>query len=257
MDLTTVLAHYDRQLRREAPADPGTSMHRDATVVRQTGGPDDWNGVLWSALDDATADAAIAEQTRHFAARGLPYEWKVYTHDRPADLGDRLRAAGFVPEPPESLMVARTDDLATETALPEGVRLATVTGEEGVELLARVHAEVFGTPAAHLRHRLLTQLAQNPDALVMVVALAGEVPVSSARLELPAGTDFAGLWGGGTLPAWRGRGIYRALVARRARLAAARGFRYLQVDATDQSSPILTRLGFATLSTTTPYIRTP
>jgi len=44
------------------------------------------------------------------------------------------------------------------------------------------------------------------------------------------------------------------LVAHRARLAAARGFRYLQVDASDDSSPILQRLGFVRLATTTPFI---
>ncbi|MFK0290259.1 GNAT family N-acetyltransferase [Streptomyces sp. NPDC090442] len=256
-ELDAVRARYDQQLRRAAPADPGTSMERDGPVVRQTGGPDGWNGVLWSDLDGTTADAAIAAQRQHFAARGLTFEWKTYAHDRPADLGDRLRAAGFVPGQPESLMVARTSDLTAEPEPPAGVRLATVTGTAGVELVVRVHAEVFGKPAERLRHRLLAHLTRDPDALVLVVALAGETPVSAARLELPAGTDFAGLWGGGTLPAWRGRGVYRALVARRAALACARGFRYLQVDASEQSSPILSRLGFATLSTTTPYVREP
>jgi hypothetical protein len=73
-------------------------------------------------------------------------------------------------------------------------------------------------------------------------------------MEYVPGTDFAGLWGGGTVPAWRGRSIYRAVVARRARDAVARGHRYLQVDASDQSRPILHRLGFTALSTTTPYL---
>jgi GNAT superfamily N-acetyltransferase len=74
---------------------------------------------------------------------------------------------------------------------------------------------------------------------------------------LHAGTEFAGLFGGGTLPQWRGRGIYRALVAYRARLAAARGYRYLQVDASPASRPILERLGFACLALTTPYTWSP
>jgi GNAT superfamily N-acetyltransferase len=91
----------------------------------------------------------------------------------------------------------------------------------------------------------------------MVVAMAGDQPVCSARIESCDGTDFAGLWGGGTLPQWRGRGIYRALVAYRARLAAARGYRYLQVDASPASRPILERLGFACVALTTPYTWSP
>jgi GNAT superfamily N-acetyltransferase len=61
------------------------------------------------------------------------------------------------------------------------------------------------------------------------------------------------LWGGGTLPGWRGRGVFRALVAHRAALASARGFRYLQVDASPASRPIFRRLGFVELATTTPF----
>jgi hypothetical protein len=82
--------------------------------------------------------------------------------------------------------------------------------------------------------------------------------VAAAWISLPpAGGEFAGLWGGATLREWRHRGIYHALVAARALLAAARGVPYLQVDASSDSAPILRRLGFAELTTTTPYVWTP
>ena len=88
--------------------------------------------------------------------------------------------------------------------------------------------------------------------MAIVVAMAGDEPVSSARVSFGAAADFAGLWGGGTLPQWRGRGIYRALVGYRARLAVARGYLYLQVDASPENRPILERLGFPCLAQTTP-----
>jgi hypothetical protein len=71
------------------------------------------------------------------------------------------------------------------------------------------------------------------------------------------GTDFATLWGGATLPGWRRRGIYRATVAYRANLAAERGFRFMTVDASADSRPILERLGFVAVTTTTPYVWSP
>ena len=71
------------------------------------------------------------------------------------------------------------------------------------------------------------------------------------------GTRFASLWGGSTLPAWRRRGIYRATVAYRASLATARGFRYVETDASDESRPILERIGFVAVTTTTPYVWSP
>jgi GNAT superfamily N-acetyltransferase len=92
---------------------------------------------------------------------------------------------------------------------------------------------------------------------MLVLAMTGDRAVSAARAEFPAIGTFASLWGGGTLPEWRGRGIYRALVSYRADRAAARGYRYLHVDASSDSRPVLERLGFVRLARTTPYIREP
>ena len=108
-----------------------------------------------------------------------------------------------------------------------------------------------------LADSLEKERAADPDALTIVVAeSAGEV-VCAGWVRFVAGTEFATLWGGGTLPEWRRRGIYRALVAYRANLAAARGFRFLQVDASSESRPVLERMGFVAVTTTTPYIWTP
>ncbi|MFG3281197.1 GNAT family N-acetyltransferase [Streptomyces sp. NPDC048111] len=253
-----LLAVFDRQLRRDArPEGPSARVERSGSVVRQVGPEPVWNGILWSALTAADADGEIAAQIRHFEALGTEWEWKLYAHDRPADLGRRLLAAGFEAEPEETVMVARVADLPHDVAPAPGITLRPVTDEAGVELMVRAHEGAFGTPSARLGERLLSQFAEAPDTVVAVVAMAGDEPVSSARMDVHPGTDFASLWGGGTLPAWRGKGIYRALVAHRARIAAERGFRYLQVDASDQSRPILRRLGFTPLTATTPYIRRP
>ncbi|MFJ6214848.1 GNAT family N-acetyltransferase [Streptomyces sp. NPDC092296] len=268
MDQRAVLAEYDQRMRKGAVADgPGARVERLGGVVRQIGTEQGWSGVLWSGLDwdtadgdtanGDTADAAIAEQIRYFTSLGREFEWKLYSHDRPTDLGERLRAAGFTSEPAETLMVAQVSELPTDAELPDGLRLRPVVDAAGVDLVADVHEQVFGGGRPQLRQRLLTQLTDAPDMVAVVVVMAGELPVCAARLELYPGTGFAGLWGGGTLPDWRGRGIYRALVAHRAKLAAERGYRYLQVDASDQSSPILRRLGFLPLSTTTPYLYRP
>ncbi|MEW1720100.1 GNAT family N-acetyltransferase [Streptomyces sp. NPDC093109] len=258
MDQDEVRAAFDRQLRERAPADgPGARVERSGDVVRQVGAAHDWNGVLWSDLTDATADRAIAEQAAYFASRGLEAEWKLYAHDRPADLGRRLLAAGFVPGPAEEVMVAESAAVSGEPVLPDGVRLLTVTDAAGVDLLAEVHARAFGDDGPRFRERLRARLAEAPDTLVAVVVMAGDTPVSASRMELPPGVEFAGLWGGGTVPEWRGRGLYRAQIAHRARIAAARGYRWLQADALDTSRPVLRRLGFVSLGTTTPYVYTP
>jgi len=247
-------AEFDRRMRQQArPDGPGAVVERVGGVVRQSAPGDGWNAVLWSDLDEAGADAAIAEQVAHYTALGQDFEWKLYDHDRPADLGARLLAAGFTAEPQEALMVAAVADQPTAVVLPEGIELCPVTGPAEVELLADVHASAFGSGRERIRDRVLSQLAQSPETTFAVLAMAGEQPVCAARMELYPGTGFAGLWGGGTVEEWRGRGIYRALIAYRARIAAELGYRYLQVDASDDSRPILARLGFLRIGSTTPY----
>lgn len=258
MDHAAILALYDRDMREGAQPDgPDARVERTSGVVRQISSDQGWNGVVWSDLDAAGADAAIAEQIAYFTALGREFEWKVYGHDLPVDLGKRLRAAGFTPLPEETLMIGEVADLSLDADPPEGIRLLPVTDRAGVDLVADVHEKAFGTDSSRLRHQLLARLTDDPDSVVAVVALAGDTPVSAARMEMVPGTRFAGLWGGGTLEEWRGRGIYRALVAHRARAAVDRGYRYLQVDALSTSRPVLERLGFQALTTTTPYVYVP
>lgn len=258
MDHAGVLALFDHDMRQGAQPDGlDARVERVGGVVRQVGSARGWNGVVWSDLAERDADAVIAEQIAYFSGLGLEFEWKLYGHDLPLDLGRQLRAAGFEPEPAETLMIAEAARLDLDAEPPEGIRLLPVTDAAGVDLLADVHEKAFGTDGSRLRHRLLTRLTGEPDTIVATIALAGDVPVSAARMELVPGTRFAGLWGGGTVEAWRGRGVYRALVAHRARAAVERGYRYLQVDASSQSRPILERLGFEPLTTTTPYTYVP
>ncbi|MFL5995594.1 MAG: GNAT family N-acetyltransferase [Streptomyces sp.] len=258
MDHVAVLALFDRNMREGAQPDgPGARVERVGGVVRQVAAEHGWNGVVWSDLDASNADKAIAEQIAYYTGLGREFEWKLYGHDLPIDLGQRLRAAGFTAEPEETLMIAEVADLTLDVEPPEGIRFLPVTDRAGVDMVADVHEKAFGTDSSRLRHQLLARLQVDPDTVVATVALAGDVPVSAARMELVPGTRFAGLWGGGTVESWRGRGIYRALVAHRARAAVERGYRYLQVDAMATSRPILERLGFEPLTITQPHVYQP
>ena len=121
--------------------------------------------------------------------------------------------------------------------------------------MLRVHLDAFGSVHPGTGRAVRGSLRQEPRPIVAVMAWAGDVAVSAGRVEFHDGTDFASLWGGGTLPEWRGRGVFRALVGHRAALARERGYRYLQVDALPTSRPILQRMGFHPLAETTPWVR--
>lgn len=272
MDDAALLETFDAQVRRrpgphagltvELVDDPGPVLRLTPTGPGATWG----GGVFWSGLDAATADATIAAQVEHFRPNGQEWEWKHYAYDRPADLPDRLRAAGFEPEDDEALVIGEVAEVRERLAsapAPQGVTLRKLRADaEGRAAdwaaIGALHQEIWDEDATDYVTSLSAAYAGDPTAMTVWLAEADDgTVVCSARAEFHEGTDFASLWGGGTLEAYRGRGIYKALVAVRADEAAERGYRFLQVDASPDSRPILERLGLRTLTTTTPWMWRP
>lgn len=261
-DADALLARYDGQLRMHVPEPlpQGVRIERDGPLLRFTGvGNGGFVGYRdLAGLDRAELDELIARQVRVFAERGEPFEWKLHGHDRPIDLADRLLAIGFVPEDPETVVIAPVSAVAAEVVLPADVTLREVSRRADLDRIGAMEEVIWGDDrGGWLPDSLEAERAADPDAITIVVAEAGERVVCAGWVRFMSGTEFATLWGGGTLPARRGRGIYRAIVAHRANLASERGFRYLQVDASAQSRPILERLGFIPVTTTTPFVWSP
>src|SRR6476646_10852025 len=217
MERTEILARFDEQVRRTN--DP------DGLFVG-----DGWAGVLRRPPDGDVE--RIVERMR-----GIPghVEWKYYSHDGP-ELRERLLEAGLEPEDEETVVVAETASIPPPPAEVE-LRVAT---DEFVELAERVFGRSHGSGL--------------PEVSVAVVAVVDGTPVSGGRVDFEDGVEFAGLFGGVTLPEFRGRGLYRATVAKRAELARERGYRWLYSDALPTSRPILERLGFVAMTTTTPFV---
>ena len=245
--------------RPEKVLPQGVQADQDGPLLRTVGRSDrgfveyrDLGGLEGPALDEL-----IERQVRFFAARGEHFEWKLYGHDRPADLPDRLRAHGFVPEPQETVLIARVDAVAAEPLVPPGVTLRELHEPADLARLDAWEHAAWSGREVHIADMLGRMIAAGPDAIAVVAAEAGGTVVCANWIRFEQGTAFATMWGGATVPEWRRRGVYRATVAYRAQLAAARGLEYLQVDASDESRPILERLGFVAVTTTTPYIWSP
>jgi hypothetical protein len=256
-----LLRAYDEQMRGIGnPGRPGLIIERDGPVLRVAGqyrgfvtGPRDLG------LDGPEVDALIARQREYFRARGESVEWKTRGHDLPADLTDRLRAAGFVPEDQETVVIGVAADMAGEPVLPAGATLHQVTEAAGLRAIMAMESDVWEQDWSVLADDLAARIATSPDdiAVFSVTDDATGTVVSAAWIVFYPGTDFGYLAGGSTLAAWRARGLYRALVAVRARRAVAHGVRYVMVDASGDSAPILRRLGFRAVTTTTPYVWAP
>ena len=243
LNAARVLALFDAQVRRDIAAEPGVRVERCYRCVRIAGL---FNCILYSELDADTADREITEQIDYFARRGARFEWKLHGHDRPADLGERLARAGFTLEETETLMVLDLHDELPDAAPPAGIEIREVDDATGLADLSRVGECAFGVDYSAMNDTFLARLPLG--TVTFYVAYSGAEPVAAARLETPPAGEFAGLYGGGTVPAYRRRGIYRSLIGVRAREALRRGYRYLNVDAAEPSAAILERLGFTPLT---------
>jgi GNAT superfamily N-acetyltransferase len=260
VDTAALLAAYDAQMRMPTGAVPsGLTYEHDGPILRIVGGP---VGRIRAPRDVGVTgtelDRLIARQRDYFRARGQGVEWKLRAHDLPADLPERLIAAGFVPEEPSTVLLGFAEEVAVaEPVVPDGVVLRRVSEAEDLRRVADQQTEVWGFDCSWVAGDLIARVSTDPGQITVWVADAGERFVCTAWAVYSPGTDFVALLGGTTLPAWRGRGLYRATLAARAREAAARGFPLLHVDASPASAPILRRCGFHEISTSTHYQWTP
>ena len=257
LDTRELLAAYDDQLRTDAETPSAIAVTRlgPLRLVTFAGGR---GFVTYRDLAGAGSEAIaslVVATIEHF--RQDPevgeVEWKARGHDRAPGLHEALIANGFEPDDPESIMIGEARALDVDVPLPDGVSLRRVTAEHDVRAMSAMQDAVFGDPVSEQRADDLVSRLARDDGMELWVAESGGEIVSAGRLEPVAGTRFAGIWGGATVAAWRGRGIYRALTAARARSALALGKTLIHSDSTEFSRPILERSGLLKVSTTTPY----
>lgn len=251
MDISATLALYDRFERREAQA-PGFRLEPAPGVVRQLGEAGQGSMILWSGLDEAGADAVIEREKAFFTALGGEVEWKLYSHDRPVDLRDRLASRGFAIGEDEALMAIDLEDWSPGPESAPGIEIRRITAPEGLSDMVPVSLGVWGEDPSDQLAAFRSILEKAPRHMSFYIAYAEGQAVSFCRISFPEASPFAGLWGGSTLEAYRGRGIYSAFLQIRAREARERGYRYLTIDASPMSRPIVARRGFQLLAITNP-----
>lgn len=251
MQRPAILALFDRQMRIEAPL-PGKGFKRegDSMIVRLLGPTRAAydNCVIYSKLNEATADAAIRQEMILFGTQRRAFEWKIFSHDSPADLDDRLLRCGFTAEGKETLLVRPLSDEDTALRSAPWMHIRRIQRLEEIADVLIVQDEVWDENHGWLGDALARELAETADDLEILVADLQDVgPVATSWMRRHPGTSFASIWGAATLAPFRGRGIYKALVNRHLATARRRGAEFMTVDANDNSRPILERIGFEPL----------
>ena len=213
------------------------------------------NSAAWIRCRPEETAEVIAEVQAIFRRRGLPCMWIIDPDTEPADFPERLAAYGIQPEPhsPEVAVMMLPADSHLEASLPDGVELHDALADsESFRKADAVNAQAFGSPVrgmtpeevAALERRRQNQLAAG-NRRMLLATVDGE-PAGSAGVTLFP-PDGAIINGGAVLERFRGRGVYRAMVVERLRMAREAGAAGLAVWGGPMSAPILERLGFETV----------
>jgi GNAT superfamily N-acetyltransferase len=251
MEKTELLEIFTRQQRIEVDY-PDIKREVEGPVIRHISLAGEDGFVIYSRLDEESADAVISAQIARFQRIPQDFEWKVYDYDPPLDLIDRLRRRGFKIGDPETLLVLdlTAGPEALDRPVPPSVARITDPGE--VDAVVALENTVWGTDHSNLGEHLKRELQEHPEMVSVYISYQGQQPASAAWIYFHAGSSFASLWGGSTLPQFRNQGHYSLLLAARAQEARLRGFSLLTVDASPMSRPILEKHGFQYLATSTP-----
>lgn len=247
MHHSDLLALFDREQRRDIVY-PDMTREARQHVVRYTRPAPGANFILFSDLAGADVDAVIEQELAYFSSLGQPFEWKVYSHDQPADLKERLEAHGFVSDEPEAIMLLDLQQAPQTLFAPVSADIRSIHQRQELGDVILVLEEVWGHSFDWVWDRLGAHL-EIPGYLNVYVAYVDGIPASAAWIYFHAGSQFASLWGGSTRQAYRQQGLYSALLAARAQSARRSGVRFLTVDASPMSAPILAKHGFFQIAT--------
>lgn len=224
---------------------PLETMPRDDVLATTREYPFKWgSSVSRARWSEANVEERIDEVVEFFRARGRSFVWWIGPSSTPADLPARLERRGFVSQGKFAAMAA---------ALPLDVppispAIEVIEVHDERTALDSVSAGFWRATEDEIRWvaRERAQYVRCPKRRGgFVVGYLDGSPVSTAFWRDTPDGHLVYFGGGATLPAFRERGAYSALVAYRAARAAERGVRWAAVTADRATSAsILARRGF-------------
>ena len=120
---------------------------RGDLVTIDSGVPcDTFNFVCRARLDPERAPDRIRQAIDGFRRHARPFSWWVGPADRPADLGERLVAAGLRRAETELAMAVDLDALRPAELGPGGLRIERVDTEAGLRAFAAINAANWMPP---------------------------------------------------------------------------------------------------------------
>jgi len=207
-----------------------------------TGPEPHWNVAQRFRFDASELDAVIDQVHGLLERRGRhACTWEVGSSAQPPDLPDRLLDRGLVWDEPDPLQIGMMLASPPPDA-PPGIEVRAAETQADFAASERIAYECFGMDPPSERQIEEQYARYDPRSSRRYIAsVGGEVAASASATFTAHGVV---LNAGATLPAFRGRGLYRALVRARWDDALRAGTPVLVTQAGRMSRPILERLGF-------------
>jgi hypothetical protein len=240
-------------LERQTVLYPGVTRFADGEVVRDVSADGKSGEIVYSSCAEDDVDRVIEHQIQAARSERYELEWKVYGHNRPRCLGQRLTAAGFEAGAQEAFLVFRAGHEALDRFGVCHSDIRRVTSREDLRDYQVVREEVCGKGCEGEIEQYGFMLEQHPNTMSVYVAYVGGEPAACGRIYFHQSSRFAGLYGGNTRERFRRRGLFTQMVAVRIREALHRGVANVCVDALPTSEPILRKHGFERVTHTQPF----
>ncbi|MHB8380069.1 MAG: GNAT family N-acetyltransferase [Acidimicrobiales bacterium] len=204
--------------------------------------------VVWSNIT-RPIDTVIDEVAREVHAWGLhAVYWWVTDATRPKQTEAALRERGAELSDTFHVLARELDEGAVESRDVADITVKLVRDTRSLRNAVAVETRGWSRsrpPDEAIRRRLIDTLGELESWTgFQVVAFVDGEPAATGRCT-PAG-EVARLWGAVTLPAFRRRGCYQAVLSTRLRLAYDRGATLALTRGRPLTSgPLLTRAGFS------------
>jgi predicted N-acetyltransferase YhbS len=206
------------------------------------------DGGAWSNLvgrirfDEATVERSVAAARRWFTDRDVSkFRWLVGPSATPRGIESLLLKRGASPDENEPELTAMVLDREPPVVAEVVVRAVTTFAD--YLQMEEIREAVFGSREIDEEERRADWSQFEHAGTLAYLALDGGTPVSFGIMNRTEAGPML-LAGGVTLPEYRGRGAYRALVRARWDAAQRVGAPALVTQAQAASRPILARLGF-------------
>ena len=250
-------AHYGEAFRLLLRGVPGTSWHEEPGLVRYVSGlAHPFGNVLWGgSFAPEAASERISKLLAPLAEQDVPAFWIVGASARPADLGERLAAAGLSLAS-EATGMAR--DLCAYAAPepPGGVTVREVQSDDELAVWNDVLSRGYGIPpdvCALMSHYPV--LHGYSSSVRYFLGFLDGAPVACSLLLLSG--DIAGIYCVATVEDARRRGVGAAVTAAPLRVASELGFPLAILQASAAGHPVYKKLGFQDYGKFGFYLRSP